>query len=360
MTMDSVSAAVAAPQEGFLAELARRLRPTSRWGLARRLGLVGYLLAYVTWFFTKGMIVDRISVTISVASLMVIVNLGRPLRIWLTVLADLVLYGGMWVAYDETRGVADSVGLPLQVQSVITMDRVLGLGYQPNVVLQEHFYHPDVVRWYDVVASIVYFSHFVVIVMLIVALWVWNRRQWVRLMRRTSTVLLLACIGYVLLPTAPPWMAAGGDPTNKLDALPPLARPAGRGWTHMGMHSFVHAWETGRDWVNRTAAMPSLHGAFALLVVVWLWPHVKRRELRYLMLVYPVSMLLSLVYLAEHYVTDVLAGWAAVGVAFVVWSAIERRLAERRMPWLTVPPAADRSGGDDEPDSEPALAGSPR
>lgn len=358
--MDSVSAAVAAPQEGFLAELARRLRPTSRWGLARRLGLLGYLLGYLTWFFTKGMIVDRISVTISVATLMVIVNLGRPLRIWLTLLADLVLYGGMWVAYDETRGVADSVGLPLQVHSVIHIDRVLGFGYQPNVVLQEQFYNPDVVRWYDVVASIVYFSHFVVIVILIAALWVWNRQQWVRLMRRTSTVLLLACIGYVLLPTAPPWMAAGGDSGNKLDALPPLARPAGRGWTHLGMHSFVHAWETGRDWVNRTAAMPSLHGAFALLVVVWLWPHVKRREVRYLMLAYPVSMLLSLVYLAEHYVIDVLAGWASVGLAFVVWTAIERRTAERRAARAASAPAGKATGGGDEPDPEPALAGSPR
>ncbi|MEZ5410849.1 MAG: phosphatase PAP2 family protein [Acidimicrobiales bacterium] len=356
--MDSVSAAVAPPREGFLADVARRLRPTSRWGVARRVGLVGYILGYLIWFFTKGMIVDRISVTISVAALMAIVNLGRPLRVWLTLLADLVLYGGMWVAYDETRGVADGVGLPLQVQSVINIDRVIGLGHQPNVVLQEHFYHPDVVRWYDVVASIVYFSHFVVIVILIAALWVWNRQQWIRLMRRTSTVLLLACIGYVLLPTAPPWMAAGGDPSNKLDALPPLARPAGRGWTHLGMHSFVHAWETGRDWVNRTAAMPSLHGAFALLVVVWLWPHVKRRELRYLMLAYPLSMLLSLVYLAEHYVIDVLAGWAAVGLSFAVWTAIERRMAERRAAREAIVRIDDAAGGDDDP--EPAFVGSPR
>ena len=162
--MDTASAAIAAPPEGFRAELGRRLRPTSRWGLARRIGLVGYVAGYVIWFFTKGMIVDRISVTISVASLMIIVNLGRPLRVWLTVVADLVLYGGMWVAYDETRGVADGLGAPLQVQSVINIDRVIGLGQQPNVWLQQHFYSPDVVRWYDVVASIVYFSHFVVIV----------------------------------------------------------------------------------------------------------------------------------------------------------------------------------------------------
>jgi membrane-associated phospholipid phosphatase len=295
------------------------------------MGLTAYAVAYVVWFFTVGIIVDRISVTISVVILMAIVHLGRPLRSWLTLGLDLALYAAMWVAYDETRGVADRVGMPLQVQSVINIDRILFLGAQPNVWMQRHFYSEQI-HWYDVAASIVYFSHFVVPVFAIVVLWIWNRGQWVRFMRRIATVLALACIGYVLAPTAPPWMAAGGDEAIPLDALPPLARPAGRGWAHVGFHSFVHAWETGQDWVNRTAAMPSLHGAFALFIVVWIWPYVRRPELRALMLVYPLAMLASLVYLAEHYVIDVVAGWAAVAASFLAWDAIERRLRLRRQP----------------------------
>jgi hypothetical protein len=309
----------------FRDTLVQRLIPTSRWGWVRRIGLAAYVLGYVIAFFTVGLFVDRISVTISVAVLMVVVHLGRPLRAWLTMVLDLALYSVMWVAYDETRGIADRFGAPLQVDSVIIIDRALFFGITPNVWLQERFYSPGQVRWYDVAASIVYFSHFVVPIVVIAVLWLWNRRQWVRFMRRIATVLALACVGYITLPTAPPWMAAGGDDAIRLDSLPPLARPAGRGWDYLGFNSFVRVWETGRDWVNRTAAMPSLHGAFAMLVVVWLWPHVRRRELRALMLLYPLSMMATLVYLAEHYVIDVLAGWSAVGLSFVAWAAIEER-----------------------------------
>ena len=48
------------------------------------------------------------------------------------------------------------------------------------------------------------------------------------------------------------------------------------------------------------------------------------------MLVYPLVMGVALVYLAEHWVIDVLAGWAVVGMSFALWAVIERRLARRR------------------------------
>ena len=149
-------------------------------------------------------------------------------------------------------------------------------------------------------------------------------------MRRFATVLALACALFVLLPTAPPWMAAGGDRTIRLDALPPLRRTAGRGWRHIGFEGFVHVWIKGRDWANPTAAMPSLHAAFALFVVVFFWRSVRRRSLRALMLLHPILMGLSLVYLAEHYVIDVLAGWFLVLISFWMWSRIERRWDQRR------------------------------
>jgi len=40
---------------------------------------------------------------------------------------------------------------------------------------------------------------------------------------------------------------------------------------------------------------------------------------------YPLAMGVALVYLAEHYVVDVLAGWALVGLSFALWGRVERR-----------------------------------
>ena len=296
-----------------------------RWTLVALFGV-----AYVVWFRVNGLIVDRLSVLLSVAVLLVIAHVGQPVRRWGRLGADLVLYAGMWLAYEETRGTADRLGMPLQVESVRNLDRLLFVGTDPTVWLQRRFYSPSVVRWWDVAASIMYYSHFVVPVAVIVVLWIGHRRQWVRFMRRFATVLFIGCLGFVLVPTAPPWMAGGGDRAHRLDALPPLARPAGRGWRHLGMEAFVHVWETGRDWVNRVAAMPSLHAAFSLFVVVFFFPWIRPRWVRTVLLVFPLAMGLSLVYLAEHYVVDVLAGWAVVGVAFLVWNRLEGRQNRRQ------------------------------
>jgi len=297
--------------------------------LIRRILLGAYGIAYLAWFFEYGVIIDRVSVSLSVALFLVIGHIGKPWRDWLFLPAGLLLYATMWFAYDETRGAADRIGLPLQVESVRNIDRFLFLGADPTVWLQRNF-HRDNVGTQDVIASIVYFSHFIVPVAAIALLWINNRAQWARFMRRFATVLAIGCVMFVLLPTAPPWMAAGGDRRIRLDALPPLERSAGRGWSYLGFDGFVHVWIDGRDWSNPVAAMPSLHAGFSLFIVMFFWPMVQRRSLRVAMAMYPIIMGWALVYLAEHYVIDVLAGWAVVVFSFWIWAKIERRWDRRR------------------------------
>lgn len=303
--------------------------PGDRWRLAR-LGLaILYLIAYVTWFLKRGLIIDRISVLISIALVLIIATIGKPRRSWRVLVVDLIAHAAVWIVYDETRGAADRVGMPLQVTSVRDIDRFLFGGADLSVWMQKRYFSTDHVRWYDIAASLLYYSHFIVPVVLISTLWVRHRSEWVRFMRRFATVLVIACISFVLLPTAPPWMAAGGSKSIPLSALPPLERPAGRGWRALGLESFVHAWETGRDWVNPVAAMPSLHAAFALLGVLFLFPRIKRCGVRATLLAYPLLMGVALVYLAEHWAVDVVAGWIVVGMSFAIWGTIERRLARR-------------------------------
>ncbi len=302
---------------------------TSTWLRRVRLVLlVAYGVAYLAWFLEYGVIIDRISVGISVAVFLAIGHIGKPWSAWRALPLGLLLYAAMWFAYDETRGAADQLGMPLQVESVRNIDRVMFLGADPVVWLQRTFLGAEV-RYYDVIASVVYFSHFVVPVAAIAILWITNQRQWIRFMRRFATVLAIACVMFILLPTAPPWMAAGGD-RRQLDALPPLRRTSGNGWRHLGFDGFIHVWVDGRDWTNTTAAMPSLHAAFSLFVVAFFWQKISRRWLRLLSLTYPLVMGISLVYLGEHYVIDVLAGWAVVGLSFWMWARFEQWLRRRR------------------------------
>jgi len=291
----------------------------------------GYVGAYMVWFVAQGVIIDRISVTIAVVVLLVLANVGRPVRRWVALAGDVVLYALMWLVYEESRGIADRIGMPLQVESVRNIDRALLFGRDASIELQHHFYDPRHVRWYDVVGSLVYMSHYWLPIAVIVTLWIRNRRQWVRFMRRFATVVFVGCIMFIVVPTAPPWMAAGGDEQIRLNALEPVQRITWRGWRHIGLHGFAHAWDTGRDWLNNVAAMPSLHAGFSLFVVVFAFPWVRRGSARAAMLMLPAAMATSLIYFGEHYLADAVATWILVGLTFLGWNRIERSLRSRRI-----------------------------
>ena len=297
--------------------------PSDHWRLVRRIGMGLYVVGYIWWFVAKGLIIDRISVAISVGLFIAIGHLGRPLRRWAWLVFDVLCYCVMWLAYEQTRGGADRAGFPLQVEAPRNIDRFLFFGTDPNVWMQRHFYEAHSIRWYDKVASATYFSHFIFPVIALAALWVISHREWARFMKRFATLLFVACTMFVLLPTVPPWMAA--DPKRGYNILPHLARHTGRGFSSMGLKGFVNKWNTALDWGNAIAAMPSLHASFALFVPAFFLPLIKPKWLKALVLTFPLIMAASLVYFGEHYVIDALAGWTIVGASFLFWGWFERR-----------------------------------
>ena len=82
--------------------------------------------------------------------------------------------------------------------------------------------------------------------------------------------------------------------------------------------------KSGIDASNPVAAIPSLHGAVALLVSVFLWPLVRRRW-RPLLALYPLAMGFTLVLGGDHYVFDILLGWGVVAVVVATLWWRERR-----------------------------------
>ena len=180
--------------------------------------------------------------------------------------------------------------------------------------LQDALYTPGHLHFWDYAAFGFWFSHFFVTLLVGVAIWLY-RYEWFH--RFAACVVALAAMGlvtYVLFPAAPPWLAADhGD----------------RHETHRITHAVVNnlpvpkagaLFQKGTDWGNDVAAVPSLHAAYTMLVCLFLWPRVGGRW-RPLLVAYPIGMGLSLVYLGEHYLIDILLGWvyAAVAVYAVNW-----------------------------------------
>lgn len=291
-----------------------------------RLSLLGvYFFVYVWYLRAYGLPLDRITVSISVAIFLLCAFIGRPLYMWAVLGLDIVLYALMWFAYDQTRGAADGLGTPRQLESVRNIDRFLFFGTDPNVWLQKHFWRQSI-PWYEKIASTTYFTHFIFPVLAIAILWYASHYQWSRFMKRFATLLMVSCVMFVLLPTIPPWMAAGKD----YRAIAPLKHSTGRGFYDLGFRGVVKTWQRALDWGNPVAAMPSLHSAFALLVPAFFLPWVKPKWVKALLMVFPAMMLTSLVYFGEHWVIDGLVGWALVGGSFLLWRWIEQRQRRRR------------------------------
>ena len=297
--------------------------PPDRWHPLRLLAIATCTGTYLWWLRAVGLITDRITAAVSVGVFLICAFVGRPWHRWMQVLLGALAYAAMWFVYESTRGAADQLGMPYQMAAVRNLDRVLFLGTHPVEAVQRRWYDPGVVHWYDQLLSLVYYSHFVVPVVLVAAVWATSHVGWVRLMRRFATVVLGACVVFVLMPTVPPWMAS--DERFGWGVGRPLVRHVRRGILDLGFTGFAARWETSLDWSNVVAAMPSLHAALSLFVVVWAWPMVRDRWLRLAMASYPALMAIALVYFAEHWVVDVVAGWALVAASFALWARLERR-----------------------------------
>ncbi len=235
-------------------------------------------------------------------------------------LLDWVPFAALLVAYDYTRGAADTLGMPIQTELPIVMDKVLFFGEVPTVWLQDHLGPFSGERWWEGGMAITYMSHFTVPFIVAAGFWLTSRPRFVGYVRRFMTLTAAGLATYILLPTRPPWMASEMGEIGEID------RVSTRGWRALGLHSAEQVIDRGQATVNRVAALPSLHAGFSMLVAVSLWPVVPR-WVRPIVAAYPIAMTLTLVIGGEHYFFDAALGFVYVAVVCWVWNRWDRRAA---------------------------------
>jgi membrane-associated phospholipid phosphatase len=326
---------VKAPTAPVFGEVAAGNQRTT---VVRWLLLVFYAGFLTTLFSLNGIPFDRNWLFIWILIGLLVVCVGRPwhdvrrLAVdWLPVIAFLTVY-------DLTRGKADSLGIPIHVDDMITADRILGFGEVPTVWLQRTLLDPMTVHWYDVMTTLVYVSHFLAVYVVAAVLWARNRARFLAFIRRFCALTAAGLATYILFPAAPPWYAA------QQGELDPVIRASGRGWDALGLSAAGGLIDYGQRLVNQVAAMPSLHGAFAALICAFFWARA-RWPLRLLLAAYPVAMGFALVYGGEHYVIDVLVGWLYVWLVMLGVGWAERTLRARRSPVERGPSPSYRPAG---------------
>jgi membrane-associated phospholipid phosphatase len=294
-----------------------------RWGVLAVLGGL-YVGALAGSIATRGIPKDREQVLAWMMGALIVVAFASPRHRVSRVLTDWLPFLLVMVVYDYSRGWAETAGMPLHWYPQIRADRFLFGGVLPTVWLQDHLLDPDRVHLWEVVPAITYVSHFVVPFVVAAYLWVRERERYLRFARRFVTLSWLGVATFILFPAAPPWLAAR---TGRLDEH--ISRPAGRGWGRLHLHFAEQILHKGQASVNLTAAIPSLHAGYAALVAAFLWPTLGRVG-RTVVGTYAVLMGVVLVYGGEHYVTDVLVGWAYVGLTLWLVGSLEGWWAGRR------------------------------
>ena len=274
---------------------------------SRPVATTTYAVALVAWSWFVGIPKDPGGVLIWIWLGTVAWDAEQPWRHHLQFWRDWWKPFLVLVFYWLVRGLADEIGIAPHYTMPIRVDEWLvsptGGGEVPTVTLQDAWCGEPCVktlppRWWDVLFTTVYVSHFLVALVLAGVLWRRNRLEWERWLRRYLTLLLAGLAIYVVYPMAPPWMAARDG------YLPEVHRITSRGWSEIDLHrQSMVLFGMG----NKVAAMPSLHAGIAFLVAFYaIWR--LSSHWRWLLLLYPVVMSLALVYFAEHYVIDAIAG----------------------------------------------------
>ena len=293
------------------AELGRRNDRILLWAIGAYIVLLSAL-----------MLVRGVSITpdvLLVAFGLAAVLLGRG-RLFLR---DWIPFIGLFFAYELMRGYADNLGLAIHVTDVLAIERALFFGLVPTQVLQDAFHPvtgPDVLAS---VATVFYFLHFPLPIAVGFFLWLRRRRVYYDFV---AALILLAMAGfatYVLLPVAPPWWAAQHGYLAGPDGQPAILYLKEQGFDQLASlfgfeGRYIYSYTIYDINPNQVAAFPSLHAAFPFLG--FLFARRAFGRISWILMAYSVCVWLSIVYLADHYVVDILGGLAYAGAAY--WAVI--------------------------------------
>src|ERR1700761_3902582 len=324
---------------------------------ARRVAVSTWSLVVTYRTVTDGVAFNRELLLLYIATGLIAASIGRGHKV-ITVVRDWLPFALVLVLYDLSRGAADMLGAPALWRLQPDADRWLFFGIVPTVWLQERIKMPQP-PWWEVIISGIYMSFFVLPYVVAGVLWLRNRSDWAAFVRRFVALSFAALVVYIVLPAAPPWAAArctpadiaGGPASPRCMVRIPAHVPHGgllgpmhrsqpgaplfveristRGWGTLHLQSAGALVNSGQASVNLVAAIPSLHAALTAMISVFLWRRVKRRW-RSLLVAYPLAMAFVLVYSAEHFVIDILLGWALAAIISVTFDLLDSWWSRRR------------------------------
>jgi hypothetical protein len=313
-----------AESPGVFARLHRSFEQTS----PRRRLVVGWSVfgaLFVLFVAFIGLPYSEDDLLIWLTAALYVASLGDPgrwrrglIRDWLPLYAVLAVYALL-------RGYASHVLWGPFVRPQVVFDRFIGGGAVPTVTLQRWLFNAKHLHVWDYLVWLTYMSHFFTSFIVAGVLWKRDHARFRRFVPTFVGLTFLGYITYVLYPAMPPWLASQTGHIGHVTRVIPVV------WDHVGIHGAGFLFTGGNKFDNNIAAVPSLHAAYPMLLLLFFWKRA-RRPLRVLLVTYVFAMAFTLVYTGEHFVIDEVIGWAYAFAAFFVgsrlldrWQARQRR-----------------------------------
>jgi hypothetical protein len=204
---------------------------------------------------------------------------------------------------------------------VIRFERWFGLFHEANI---QHWalHYRELIRLCDDYYGTIHFVAVVGVLLLLFFRYPYRFRLWRNTLAITTG---LALIGFSFFPLMPPRLLPPGY--HFVDTLKVVG----------GLWNFSEG--PVSDVSNQYAAMPSLHTSWAAWCALAVIPLIRPWWGKVLVVLYPLATIFCIIVTANHYIADVLAGLALLGVSYllakVVTSWLDGRYAARAA--LSVP-----------------------
>jgi hypothetical protein len=234
---------------------------------------------------------------------------------------ELLVMVGLYQLYDFGREQATGTTADAfrNAKDIVSAQRFLGIYWEKGI--QQAFLSAD---WFIAFWNIYYGTvHFILPVLALVLLY---RKLPARYVRWRNTLVLMwaiAVITFFVYPLMPPRLMPprfgfvdtaaeyfNFGPQVKVE-LGPDGQPTAKALAQYG---------------NPYAAMPSFHVGWSTWSVLALWPLVRRRWLRMLLALYPLTIIFCIVVTANHWLLDAVGGWVVLGLGYAGALAIEAAL----------------------------------
>jgi len=218
---------------------------------------------------------------------------------------DWVPFVALFLAYEAMYGIADDISGIVHVKELISAESQI-FGTIPTLVLQQ-FYRTPVL---DYLGAFFYSLHFMIPTLFGFILWKYSPENYRKFTFALLASTYSALITFLLYPAAPPWFGVKAERILfQIDHK--LGLP-------------VYATIFNLIQPNPFAAFPSLHATYPWLISLYAFKIKRSKALP--ILIIPIGIWFSAVYLGEHYIIDLLGG--------VAYSTFSFFLVEKLIPRL--------------------------